>query len=225
MMGAFYLCVHLVEHSSTFLSILTTISPRDGLGQIGDFTNGILAPLISLISVFLLYMAFKQQYRANDLFYNFEVQRSYQNEVEWLRQNSSIVHQLENTIRDKTAEELQDFLNSPDSLNLRMGLYMVNTFQKLFNQLTDGGNLTDSIRNELHQIFTIFYLPFLKQIFRDLTTYLVFIVNEGQQIDHNNVEIKFLVDFSIFYENHLRQLDNDQLFYNQLQLVQQNIEQ
>lgn len=218
-LGAF---VVIVFSNAAFINeIIKEISP-EGLGQLGDFYNGLLTPAISLVSVLLLYLAFKQQFIANELFYDFELDRSYSQDLEWLRSSSSDIELLQVEISKKRESELEEYLAVEGARGLRKSVYIISKFEVLLAQIQSHKHLKTRIGNEVHQILAIFYLHAFKQIFRDLVSYVQYLKYEGKELDIDLVEFQFLLRFEKFF-NLISEIDNDKLFRASVVYVRENL--
>jgi len=192
----------LIKSESFIFSYELLSNKGSSIGGIGDFFNGLVTPTISLISIIYVYKAFNQQYLANRLLTGFEIEKSFREDLEWLRNNSVEVEKLETEIAGKSFSDLKFYLESPNSSQIRKSLYVINTFDKFYFRLQenkDKGNFSH-INDELSMILTSLYLPSFKAIFRSLNAYIINEYEDYQEnLDLSKIEVEFLTKFSSIY--------------------------
>lgn len=213
--------IYFFSTSSSFKNVLDNISEKN-LGQIGDLFNGIVAPLIAVISIFFLYRAFREQLKANELFYNFELERSFKNDLEWLRDNYADIQLIQGKLENKEINDIVMFIDSAESTRLSKSIYTMNTVINILekldveirNQKRENENLS-KLEIELIDIVKVLYLDSYKQVFRDFNRYLQSEINDSQKQQRLPLVINFQDKFVNLYD-YIKEYDSERLFSFQL---------
>jgi hypothetical protein len=222
-----FLILYSLSKTDSYLNSFNKITSKGiSIGALGDFFNGLIAPTVSIVSIIYLWKAFVQQYKANQMLYSFEIERSFKSDIDWLRISSKDIEKLEYELVKKNNDELKVFLSTSENYQIRKSLYIINTFESLYSKLkekrTKENNLFD-IENEVLLILNSLYLPSLKTIFRTFTNYINNMTEEEKEnLDMKNIEIQFLNRFSSFYINSPN-LPKDKLFEGNLKIANEII--
>ncbi|WP_417290945.1 hypothetical protein [Corallibacter sp.] len=220
--GCTLLIYGVISNSESLPIIIKEISPSNGMGQFGDFFNGILTPFLTIITIVFLYRAFKEQFKANELFYSFELEKSFKEDIDWLRSNSEKIIELENKISSFEGDkQLENYLYSENTILIRESIYFISMFIKIYNKLDsrikdvkfDNNEILNNIKQDVVDIFIIYYLDSFKQVFRDLNNYL----NNKSSIskdEFNGLNIKFMEEFSVLYPL-IKSFDGQSNMFNQ----------
>ncbi len=222
-----FLILYSLSKSDTYLHSYNKLTSSGiSIGAVGDLFNGLIAPTVSMISVIYLWKAFVQQYRANQMLYSFEIERSFKNDLEWLRNSSIEIEKLEYEVVKKDNDELKIFLNTTENFKIRKLLYIISTFEGFYNKLEDkksiDNNLYD-IENEVLMILNSLYLPSFKEIFRTFANYTNNLPEEDKEnLDRKKIEIQFIKNFSAFYAK-TPNIPQDRLFEGSLKIAKELI--
>jgi hypothetical protein len=213
--------IYGIISSSIYKSSIIDITNNNGLGTFGDFFNGLLTPIVSIISIIYIYKAFVQQFVANKMLYNFELKRDVKEDLNWLRDNSDFLNNLENTINSKDIKELEFFFNVEKVL-LNKLIYTVLIFNETLKKTTNN-NLELKYNTEV--VLNSFYLKSYKSIFRDINNYMKNIHenNEDYFNDLTKTEIIFVKNFIELYE-YIKLIDTDNTFIFTINEAKKSIE-
>lgn len=207
---------------SWFKQVVNELSLKSGPGSIGDFFNGVFAPILGVISIFFLYKAFKEQLIANKWFRNFELERSFKDEFQWLRDKTQIEN-AENVVAELESltniQEQRNYFNS-NSVELKELMYQMSKFNKIFTQIKDilendgdddiGKNMLE-IKKEALEILVVYYLENYRNIINELLVYLELdldrLIDSGAVL--NSTEVKLFDRFKIMYSK-IYEYDEDE---------------
>ena len=190
------------------------------MGQFGDFFNGVLTPFLTIITIVFLYNAFKQQYKANDLFQNFEIERSFKDDIEWLRKNNLKVNGLGEKIRIKSDDELEKNFHPNNNFEIRETIYLIGIFKRVLEradiEISKLDNESKSnliaLRFEIIDILKLYYIDEFKLIFRRVGRYYSSkLSNDKEYYKENGIDNKYLKEFVAFY-NIIYSKENDPTF-------------
>lgn len=201
LLGFIYLLVFGLTKSNSYNSFVETISPKSsGLGGIGDLVNGLITPIISVITIIYLYKAFVQQYLANQILFNSEIEKSFKEDLHWLRSNTEISRNLSSEIDGKDNDELTIYLDPSNDYQIRKTIYILNVFLQTYENLKKHNNL-QHIKNDTINILTSLYLPSLSSIYRNLSDYVLNMIagDEDFSLNFTKAEIEFLDKFTTLY--------------------------
>lgn len=224
-----FLVLYSLSNSDSYLNSYDKITSKGtSTGAIGDFLNGLIAPTVSMISIIYLWKAFVQQFKANQMLYSFEIERSFKNDLEWLRNNSEEVDKLEKILIVKNDEELKSYLINSENSQIRKSIYIIDVFEGIYLKLEEKKseeNNFENIKNEAMMILNSLYLPSFKIIFRTFTNYINNLSEEDKDnLDRKNIEIEFIKKFSDFYTN-TPNITKDRLFEVNLKTITEFINQ
>lgn len=197
--------------SNIYRSFSNKVSPDNGLGQIGDLFNGLVAPIISLVSVLFLYRAFKAQIRANNMFYGFETRNMYREEFNDLKKYYS-------NLKKNGGNDISN-ISEDEKIDLKGIFFVLEKIKNLFNDLDDEIRQQQEpdderkivkIRQELFDLVNIFFKDEFNHTFREL-----FNEKKGNSEDIESGELKS--DILIGYRELYEYLEySDILFDNQI---------
>lgn len=201
-----FLGLHFLVNNPDFQTSLLDISPKEGgKGAVGDFFNGLIAPTISIISIFFLYKAFQQQYEANQMIIKFEIERGFKEELDWLKNNTEIVEDIEASIVNQTIASLEAYLRGVTGIvEVRKGIFIINLFQKLHLQSRE---TKSNLNPEIRELFTSLYLPSYKNIYREFYLY----ITDQTTLNRNAIEVILLEKFTKLYDD-FKDSDDDPSF-------------
>lgn len=210
-----FLFLHQFVNTETFKTVINDIAPKNsGKGAIGDFFNGMVAPTVSIISIIYIYKAFRQQYDANQMILRFEIDRTFKDDLDWLKNNSEIIENIESSVNNQSISTLSNYLTSVSgTVEIRKGVFVINVFHKLYLRIEEHSN--SHIKNEITELFSSLFLPSLKVISRELH---IFIDNQ-QTFDPNSIEVTLLRNFTLLYE-FVKDNDKDTLYIHTHRSIQ-----
>jgi hypothetical protein len=219
-LGFFSFIIYGIISSTTYIKSISDITKDNGLGSFGDFFNGLITPIVSLISIIYIYKAFVQQFKANEMLYKFELKRDVKEDLDWLRDNSSFLKQLETDINDKDRDELEDFFNVEKEL-LNKLTYTVLIFNETLKK-TKTNDLELKYNTEV--VLISFYLKAYKSIFRDLNHYMIntYGIDNDYYQDLTKTEINFVLKFIDLYD-HISKTDTENNFVYTINEAKNNI--
>lgn len=172
---------YFVINTDFYKNSIKLITNSEGLGSFGDFFNGLIAPIISAISIIYLYKAFIQQFRANEMLYNFEFEKNIKEDLDWLRDNNNFVRNIVTEINNKDINELQEYLIK-ETININKLIYTINLFNKIFEQTSKEKN--SDLKQKTIMILNSFFLNDYESIFRDLKDFMI----NNYEIDNSYFE-------------------------------------
>lgn len=218
--GLISFIIYAIITNNVYKNSIKHITNNNGLGAFGDFFNGLITPVVSIISIIYLYKAFIQQFEANKMLYNFELKRDVKEDLNWLRDNSDFLQQLELDINEKNRDELEQFFNLEKAL-LNKLIYTVLIFDETLKK-TKNNNLELNYNTEV--VLNSFYLKSYKSIFRDTNDYMnnTFENNQDYFHDLTKTEIIFVKNFIDLYK-HIESTDTDNAFIFTINDAKRNI--
>lgn len=213
--------IYGIISTSIYTNSIYSITNNNGLGSFGDFFNGLITPVVSIISIIYIYKAFVQQFEANKMLYNFELKRDVKEDLNWLRDNSDFLCKLETDINEKNRDELEQFFDLEKEIFNKL-IYTVLIFEETFKK-TKNNNL--ELKYNAEVVLNSFYLKSYKSIFRDINDYMknTYENNEDYFQDLTKTEIIFMNNFIDLY-NQITLLDVDNIFVFTINEAKNNIE-
>lgn len=212
----FIVFISLILNKAHFYKqMLVEISPKDGMGQFGDFFNGILAPFLTLISILFLYRAFKQQYIANNLFQNYELEKNIKEDLNWLREKKmEPIQKKPDDFLSLSDDDLKQHFHPTKGDYLRIQVYYIGVFKRNLIKINsmdklDSNNLS-LLKEDMIELLEIYYLSEFKDIFKRLNRYLSQI--ELNEFKRETIALKYLVEYLSLYNIIQNQIDKDNSF-------------
>lgn len=121
----------------------------DGKGEIGDSIGGFTAPFIGGLNAILVYMAFKQQIKANKLLENFEREKMIIDAINWLREDKYEIGKLTDEI-EKNAKDFEEKIIEISFMNFSKNL--INDENLNFNKIVSNMMKFDQKNENITQI-------------------------------------------------------------------------
>lgn len=208
--GIFSFIIFGIINSNFYNNSISEITKDNGLGSFGDYFNGLISPVVSIISIIYIYKAFVQQYNANEMLYNFELKRDIQEDLNWLRDNSNFVNDLESKINGKDKESLESLIvNEITTLNKLN--YTVLLFKETLKKTEK--NINNELNYDIKVVLSSFYLKSYKSIFREFNNYMKLSYQENLNYynDFSRTEIIFVKSFIELYDL-IKSIDTDKTF-------------
>ena len=218
--GILSLFLNFTSKSEFYKNSITEITNNNGLSALGDFFNGLITPIISIVSIIYIYKAFVQQYRANEMLYKFEYTKNIKEDLNWLRDNSGFLKNLELNINNKNINELEILLEQ-EITNLNKLYYTLNTFKNIFDNINENDIET---KENTQLILKSFYLKSYKSIFRDFNDFMKNFseLDSNYYNDSTKIEIEFAEIFIKLYK-YIQPFDLDKAFIYTVIEVKNNI--
>lgn len=205
--------VYGVSASSYFKNVLGYIKENQ-LGQIGDLINGLVSPIVSIISIYILYKAFEVQFEANQQLAHFEDRKGVKDDLDWLRDNSKSFAQKANLIlKISTDHELKIKLET-NSVVLGEISYILSVFFEIDRKISENRKNKGLVqyKSDLERILFTFYLTDIKRIFNKLDNFC------NNNIDWETIWVlnDFFEKFDQCYNRLASEIDSEKVFKNTL---------
>lgn len=198
----------LLNKSQSFNSALELISnDGEGYGQIGDLFNGLITPILTIISILFLYRAFKQQFRANDLIQAFELERSFKQDLQLIKKQAKVCSTVLEVIKKKSNTELAIYLEPNSNSEIKDLILIINQFWRMLERTENelGNSIVIDkqlvmLKEEIWQMMSLYYLSNLKDIYRRLGSFELKKRNDIEISDVKNLlHEKYIKEFAKMY--------------------------